>query len=654
MKKIKDMLEELEEKVEEFFEWGGVARAAVTLGVAAASLVASWFWKEACPFDPAWIAVALCGLPIVLEGFFGLVLRFDVKADVLVGIALVASVLTDEVFAAGEVAFIMQIGEMLEEMTVARARAGIERLVGLTPRTAHVVEGEVERTIDAEKVEKGMRLRVRPGETVPVDGVIVSGSTSLDQSALTGESMPVDKAEGDAVASGAVNRFGAFEMEATRVGEDSSIQRMVRLVQRADAAKAKIVRLADRWATWVVAIAVAAAAGAYFVTGDVLRSVTVLVVFCPCSLVLATPTAIMAAIGNATRHGFLVREGDALERLAGVRRVAFDKTGTLTKGEPEVVDVRAVNESDIDATALLLLAASAESPSEHPLGKAIVRGLRSRHPDAKLSEAEKFTMTPGRGVEAVVGGRRVAVGRGECESAGEWTERGCTVVEVSVDGTRAGFIALSDMLRPHAKATVHAIRRTGTTPVLLTGDADAAARTVAAQLDIEEVRANCMPEHKLAYIEEREGKGDPMCMVGDGINDAPALKAARVGVAIGLGGSDLAVEAADIALVGGDLVELPHLIALARRTRLTILFNLSFSMGLNFLAIALAIWGVLNPVTGALVHNAGSIFVILNSAFLLKWTPAKEKRNEAMYGRRGPAPSAEKDHRAGSGHRQDG
>jgi P-type E1-E2 ATPase len=319
---------------------GGIRKEIVLLVLGGLALLASILGWRPFPFDMAWIAIVLCGIPIVLEAIIGLVTAFDIKADVLVSIALVASVITGEDFAAGEVAFIMQLGALLEDLTVARARAGIEKLVNLTPQTARRLKDGREEVIAAEQVRIGDVLRVNPGETVPVDGVIVSGQTSINQAVMTGESLPVDKQAGDKVSSGTVNQFGAFDMRATRVGEDSSIQRMIRLVQSADAGKAKIVGIADRWATWIVIIALTAAGLTWLATGQVIRAVTILVVFCPCALVLATPTAIMAAIGNATKHGFLVREGDALERLAAVSRIAFDKTGTLTYGTPQVVAVQ--------------------------------------------------------------------------------------------------------------------------------------------------------------------------------------------------------------------------------------------------------------------------------------------------------------------------
>ncbi len=322
------------EKLEHFLELGGTKKDITLLVISGIALIVSIFDLVPLPFDASWAAIILCGIPIISEAVIGLVTAFDIKADVLVSLALIASVCIGEDFAAGEVAFIMQLGGLLEELTVARARAGIEKLVHLTPQTARVITGGKETAVPA---EAGDLLRVLPGETIPVDGEIVSGQISVNQAVMTGESLPVDKGVGDEVSSGTVNQFGAFEMKATKVGEDSSIQRMIRLVQSADADKAKIVGLSNRWATWIVVIALTAAALTWLISGEIIRAVTILVVFCPCALVLATPTAIMAAIGNATKHGFLVREGDALERLAAVKKIAFDKTGTLTSGTPKVV-----------------------------------------------------------------------------------------------------------------------------------------------------------------------------------------------------------------------------------------------------------------------------------------------------------------------------
>jgi len=619
------------QKLKDLLEWGGTRRDAAFLVFSGAALLLSIFAREFFPIDPAWAAILLCGVPILLEAVIGLVTAFDIKADLLVSLALIASVCIGETFAAGEVAFIMQLGGLLEEQTVARARAGIERLVRLTPRTARVLRGGRETVLPAEQVQAGDLLRVLPGETVPVDGIITQGQTTINQAVMTGESIPVDKGIGDEVSSGTVNQFGSFEMQATRVGEDSSIQRMIRLVQSADAGKAKIVGLADRWATWIVVIALSAVAITGLITGQMIRAVTILVVFCPCALVLATPTAIMAAIGNATRHGFLVREGDALERLATVKQVAFDKTGTLTRGEPNVVAVVPFSNAFTEAQ-LYALAASAELRSEHPLGKAVVRCFGQQNCTVPADPTD-FVMLPGQGVQARVGNLEILAGNpgllarnganlndAQLALAQPYREQGCTLIYLAVNGQTAGLLALADTLRPDAASTIDRIRSAGALPVLLTGDHEAAARHIAGQLGIKVFRAECLPEDKLNYIWQCQNQAAPVCMVGDGVNDAPALKLSQVGIAMGGMGSDIAVDAADIALIHDDLSQLPHLLRLSRRMMTVIRRNLAFSLTLNLIAIVLAITGVLTPVVGALVHNAGSVFVILNSALLLNFS----------------------------------
>ena len=615
------------EKLEQLMELGGTKKDITLLVISGIALVLSLLNVQPLPFNISWVAIILCGVPIILEAFIGLVTAFDIKADVLVSLALIASVFIGEDFAAGEVAFIMQLGGLLEELTVAKARAGIEKLVHLTPQTARILKNGTETIVPAEQVQVGDRLRVLPGETIPVDGTITAGQTSINQAVMTGESLPVDKTVGDEVSSGTVNQFGAFEMTASKVGEDSSIQRMIRLVQSADAGKAKIVGLADRWATWIVIIALTAAAITWAVTGQIIRAVTILVVFCPCALVLATPTAIMAAIGNATKHGFLVREGDALERLARVKVIAFDKTGTLTYGTPEVVACKSLLSSLSDAE-LYRLAASAEQFSEHPLGKAIVTCCKKQ--GKTLSLASDFAMIPGRGVSASVDGHHILAGNAELltehdvkfsapADAEHYLAQGSTVTYVAIDSVFAGFLALSDTLREESASMIDSLSALSVRPVLLTGDHENAARAIAGKLHISDVRFNCLPQDKLTAIDQFQTSGEPVCMIGDGINDAPALKKAEVGIAMGAVGSDIAVDAADIALVDDEVKELPHLIGLSKRMMTTIHLNLTFSMTLNFVAIVLAITGILNPVVGALVHNAGSVLVIINSALLLNW-----------------------------------
>ena len=605
-------------------------RTILFLCLSAISLAISFFDLVSLPANAAWVAIMLCGIPIVRGAIAGLITELDIKADVLVSIALIASVMIGEIFAAGEVAFIMTIGAFLEERTVAKARAGIEKLVHLTPTTARVILNGEEIIISAERVKVNDTIRILAGETIPVDGIIIKAQTSIDQSIMTGESLPVDKREGDEVRSGTVNQFGTFDMQAKQVGEDSSLQRMILLVESADAGKARIVGIADRWATWIVVIAIAAAVITWFVTGEIIRSVTILVVFCPCGLVLATPTAIMAGIGNATKYGILVSQGDALERLANVTRIAFDKTGTLTYGKPSVAKVQSCSAVMTDEQ-LFQLAATSELRSEHPLGKAIVASYKETY--KKLpADPDSFQLLPGRGVSILVDGHSFFSGNEALvrdngltvpgrllKSADNLKSEGSTIIYVMDQENVFGLIALSDTIRPDAAQVVKDIAATGVTSVLLTGDSPQAANHMAKIAGISDIQSDCLPEDKLNVIRRYQDSGELVCMVGDGINDAPALKASQVGIAMGGIGSDIAIEAADIALVGDEIREIPHLLMLSKRTMHTININLAASMILNFAAITLAITGILSPVVGALVHNVGSVAVIINSSLLLKW-----------------------------------
>ena len=610
-----------------------VRRDIVLLCISGLALVFNMICRDLFPVDPAWIAAVLCGSPILWEAAKGLAERGDIKADVLVSVALIAALAIGETFAAAEVAFIMRFGSLLEELTVRKARKGIERLLLLKPDKARVLRDGDETLVPAGDVRRGDVLRVLPGEKIPADGRIIEGFSSVDMSVLTGESMPVDKSAGDEVMGGTINLFGSFDMTAEKTGEDSSLSRMIRMTESADVGKAPIVRKADRWATVIVLGAMLSAFLTWLFTREIIRAVTVLVVFCPCSMVLATPTAISAAIGNLTARGILVRRGDALERLAEVKRAAFDKTGTLTWGQPDVAAVEsfvpAMTKEDV-----LVLAAAAEKRSEHPLARAVVRGCPSG--SASLPAVRDFIMLPGRGIEGTIGERRILVGNADLFNEREiplsdrghafalWMrQEGCTLIYVAADGVCVGAVALADRVRPDARNAVDRIRSAGVEPVLLTGDSREAARSIARQLEIREWRAQCLPESKLEFITDSARNGIPVCMTGDGVNDAPALRAAHVGIAMGGIGSDIAVESADITLGNDDIRQLPHLLALSREMMRTITADLSLSMVLNFAAIALAFTGLLSPVTGALVHNAGSVLVILNSVRLLRWGAAQ-------------------------------
>jgi heavy metal translocating P-type ATPase len=608
-------------KIKAFLENDSL-RITWSLALSLPALVLSYIGWPGLPFDAAWVAIILCGVPIVAEAIEGLVTSFDITADLLVAMAIVASVVINEVFAAGEVAVIMQLGELLEELTVRRARSGIEKLIKLKPRTARLLRGGKEEVIPAEGVKTGDILRVNPGETIAADGILVSGETSVDESVMTGESIPVDKLSGDEVKSGTVNQLGAFDMRVTRDGADSSLQRMIRLVESADASKAKVVGIADRWATWIVLAALTAAIATWIITGIFLRAVTILVVFCPCALVLATPTAVMAAIGNVTKYGVLVKEGDALERLSSATDVAFDKTGTLTLGKPEVTAVNAYI-SGLTEDDVLRCAAAAEKRSEHPLGKAIVRAFQKRF-GTEPDESDDFHMTVGRGVFAETHGHKIIAGNAalladEGLTPPEKENGDGTAIYIVMDGRLIGSVFLADRLRGTAQDTVTAIKDMGLRPILLTGDRESIAKSAAASAGIQDYRASCLPEDKLSEIRRLQHDGRKVCMIGDGVNDAPALAEAWTGIAMGGVGSDIAVEAADIAFVKDDIQSFPHLLAVSRRMMSVIRVNLVFSMTLNIVAVILAAAGSIDPVIGALVHNAGSVLVVSNSAFLLRW-----------------------------------
>lgn len=581
------------------------------------------------PIDPAWGTVVISGIPLLYLAVWRIIYNpgiSKISSALLITIAMFAAIAIGDLFAAGEVAFIMAIGALLEDATTNRAKKGLKKLISLAPTQGRRIRNGKEELIPAEKIVKGDMLRILPGETVPVDGVIVSGETSVDQSIMTGESLPVDKVVGDTVFCGTINRFGATDIRATKVGEDSSLQKLIRMVQEAEDKKAPMARIADRVASWLVPVAMLVAVIAGIATQDIVRAVTVLVVFCPCALVLATPTAIMAAIGQATKHGVIIKSGEALEKMGKVDTIAFDKTGTLTYGKLEVSDVLSFS-PELSKDKLLYLAASAEAKSEHPLGKAIVAYAKKL--DLPLSESAAFQMTSGKGISAEVDGYQLLCGNEkylhECgvsvtANADAALEKlrlqGKASILVAVNGQCVGVIALSDVLRPEAAAMVQKLTAMQTNTVLLTGDNQKTADYFAAQVGIREAYADLLPEDKVGNIAALQQRDRNVCMIGDGVNDAPALKTASVGVAMGSMGSDIAVEAADIALMSDDISKIPYLKRLSNATVKTIKLSITLSMCINFLAVTLSVLGLLNPTTGALVHNAGSCFVVLIAALL--------------------------------------
>ena len=575
----------------------------------------------------SWIAVILCGIPIFKECLEGLISEFDLKADLLVSLAIIASIIIGEVFAAGEIATIMAIGGFLEEYTISKAQGRIEELVNLTPQVATRIKNNKEEKISVEEVQLGDILKVLPGESIPTDGIIINGETSIDQSTLTGESFPVDKKENDEVYSGTINLYGSFTMKTTKVSEDSSFQKLIRLVESSAPENSNIVRQADKWATMIVVIAFTAAILTYLFTFEIIRSVTILVVFCPCAFVLATPTAIAATIGNLTRYGILVKDGTSIEELAQIDELIFDKTGTLTKGTPRVVNVISNNKEK-----LLYLLVSLESKSEHPIAKSIVKYCNIDD----LAEVKDFKMHIGKGVSGTIKGSKIIAGNKKLLKSEKIkindikeNKKGEITIYVAKDGEIIGKVILADTIRKNSKQTIWALKGLRVRTTLLTGDVYETAKYIADELKIRNVKSNCLPEDKTEYIKQEQMKGNRIAMIGDGINDAAALKKANVGIAMGNIGSEISIEAANIALINDNIEDLPHLIAIAKKTMKTINMNIAFAMILNIIAMVLAIIGVLNPIEGALIHNIGSVVVVLHSFTLLRYNYVR-KNNEKI------------------------
>ena len=586
-------------------------------------------FQNIIPFEPSWITVIICGFPLVYLSIRRIVYNkgiSKISSALLISMAMFAAIVIGDIFAAGEVAFIMALGALLEESTTERAKKGLKKLISLAPVKGRKIQDNKEIMISVESIHSGDYLRILPGETIPVDGRIINGETTVDQSIMTGESIPVDKTIDDDVFGGTINCFGAIDIIATKVGEDSSIQKMIQLIRNAEQKQAPIQRIADTVASRLVPIALLIACIGYLVTGNIIVGVTVLVVFCPCALVLATPTAVMAAIGQATKHGVIIKSGEILETMGKVDTMAFDKTGTLTRGQLSVQSILAVD-TDYSEVDILQLAASAEAKSEHPIGKAIVS--HAIHQDLEILDTTSFTMSVGRGVIAVINGVTLYCGNERfleehniivCESIQQivnvYRSEGKVSVIIADKEHIIGIITLSDTMRNDAINMISDISSLDMTTVLLTGDSKAAATYIGKKSGVYEIHAELLPGEKVSIIESLQGKHHKVCMVGDGINDAPAMKTADVSIAMGTIGSDIAIETADIALMSDDLSKIPYIKRLSDATIKTIKFSIALSMAINCIAIILSLLEVLTPTTGALVHNVGSCLVVLIAARL--------------------------------------
>lgn len=591
------------------------------------------------PWRPAILAAVVGAVRVTFASLSGL-LAGEIGADLALAIACWAALRIGEPVAAAEVVFIAMTGESLEEIAFARTRKALERLLSLWPRTARLLVDGEERLVPSEQVQVGDTVVIHPGERLPVDGAIILGETSLDESSLTGESVPVDRAVGDEVFSGTQNLYGGIRVEARKVGAETTLGQVVELVERAQQQKAPVQRAADLYASFFLPVVLVCAGLTFAFSRDWYRTVAVLVIACPCALVLATPAAVLAGIGRLARLGVLVKGGEALEAMARVNTLAFDKTGTLTLAKLEVGDIAAFGGLAEDE--VLRLAAAAETGSEHPLARAITAAAQQR--GLSFQAPTSLSAHPGRGLTATgpegslaVGNPRlmeqlgIGVGQDDLDALSELAEGGQTAVLVAANGRLIGAVGARDRLRDDAPQTVAALHRLGLGRVaLLTGDREAVATLVARQVGIDEVHAEQLPADKAAWVRTRRNAGERVAMVGDGINDAPALAEAEVGIAVAETGSDIAAEAADVVLLGDPLAQVPALVSMSRRVLGTIRVSIfGFAFGLNGIAVLLSALGRLTPVQAAVFHQVGSLAVLLNSLRLL----GVEARPETFLGR---------------------
>lgn len=585
-------------------------------------------------FKPVWISIVISAFPF-LVGAIKNIVKFKIKNSLLITIAVIASVFVGEYFAAAEIAILMAIGELLEDYTVDRAKKGLNDLISSAPKKAKKLiktnDSYTVKEVPIEEIENGDIIRVMPGEIISVDGIIKEGFSSIDQSILTGESLPVDKTVGDEVFCGSMNCFGSIDIIAKDV-ENSSLQKFIDLVERAEKEQTPMQTVIDRLAVKLVPTALLIAIATFVIMvlskfdlyTSINRAVTVLVVFCPCALFLSTPTAVMASIGQASKHGVIIKTFNALEKLAKVNKIAFDKTGTLTYGKLNVNDIE--NFSEFSDEKIMSLISSLESKSEHPIAKSVTEYLDEKN--IKKEVVENFKMKIARGVEGEILGNKYFCGNEKYfkenninikenvkEKIEKYSSEAKNIILFGDEKEVLSIVTLSDTLRENAKEMVENLKNFEIEPLLLTGDNLSTAKYFSEKVGITNVKAELSPEEKFENIKSLK-ENNVVCMIGDGINDAPALKLADVSVAMGKTGSDISIESANIVLMGHDVSKIVYLKKLANATVKTIKFNIIISLLINFVAVILSVLGVLNPLVGAIVHNLGSILVILNASLL--------------------------------------
>ena len=569
------------------------------------------------------------GIPLFTLAAKAVLIHHDITAGFMASVAMIAAIIVGEYSAAALVVFMFAIGDWLENLTIARADNALRDLSKLVPATVVVIRDEREITIPIGQVLKGERVLVRSGERIGVDGQVINGSGSVNQSAITGESMSIEKKTGDEVYAGTLNEVGVLEIYVTRLGQDTTLGQIIKLVKEAQKTQAPVQRIANRYARILVPVTFGIALLVYLLTADIVRSITVLVVVCPCALVLATPTAFVAAIGNAAKRGILVKSGAVIEQIGKIDVVAFDKTGTLTHGRPVVQEI--ISLDGVPAEKILVWAASTERGSEHPIGRSIVQCGR----DHKIEPVETsgYAILPGYGVAAQVENRRVVIGSRAllAEQGIIWTKdvdqkvrqlesQGQTVIPIAVDGSLTGLITLTDTPRLEARKTITELKQIGIKEVIMvTGDNPRTADRIAKELGIDRVYAEVLPQDKLKITRELQSQGRKVAFVGDGVNDAPALAVAEIGIAMGFAGTDVALETADIGLMTDEMERIPQIIGLSRQALRVIRQNVMFSMSMNVLSVILGGFGIIGPAVGALMHEASALPVLINSARLINY-----------------------------------
>lgn len=570
------------------------------------------------------------GIPLFLLAGKAVILNHDITAGFMASVAMIAAIIVGEYSAAALVVFMFAIGDWLESLTIARADNALKDLAKLVPATVTVIREGKEIAIPIEQIQLGEKVLVRSGERIGVDGQVLGGSGSVNQSAITGESMPVEKKAGDEVYAGTLNEVGAMEIQVTRLGQDTTLGQIVKLVKEAQKTQAPVQRIANKYARILVPVTFGIAVLVYILTGDITRSITVLVVVCPCALVLATPTAVVAAIGNAAKRGMLVKSGAVIEQIGKVDVVAFDKTGTLTHGRPVVQSVIALDGTS--ESQILALAAAVERSSEHPIGRSIVQASLDRQ--ITVADASNCNILPGFGITGLVEQRQVVIGNRSllAERGILWPDDvdrqiqqletlGQSVIPVAVDGELRGLVTMADTPRLEAKKAVAELKGIGVKEVIMiTGDNPRTADRIAKELGIDRVYSEVLPQDKLRIIRELQNEGKKVAFVGDGVNDAPALAAAEIGIAMGLAGTDVALETADIGLMADEIERIPQIIALSRSALGVIRQNVVFSMSMNVLSVVLGGFGIIGPVVGALMHEASALPVLANSARLINYS----------------------------------